>query len=58
MLISEEVAERLLPKFSKKASENDQHIKAVANGSVEQLAQLVQVVSSGEVRIFNQGVKL
>lgn len=49
VLVSEEVAERLLPKFSKKADERQQFIKAVKNGSVDQLADLVKSVASGEV---------
>ncbi|GLV40739.1 Death resistor Adh domain containing target [Carabus blaptoides fortunei] len=49
VLVSEEVADRLLPKFSKRAEERQQHIRAVANGSVEQLASLVQTVASGEI---------
>lgn len=49
VLISEEVADRLLPKFSKKVEERDQSIRAVQNGSVEQLTSLVHSVASGEV---------
>lgn len=52
VLISEEVADRLLPKFSKKCEEREQSIRAVANGSVEQLQELVQSVASGEVIFF------
>lgn len=49
VLVSEEVADRLLPKFSKKADERQQFIKAVKNGSVDQLADLVKSVASGEI---------
>lgn len=57
VLVSEEVAERLLPKFSKKADERHQHIRAVQNGSVEQLANLVNSVASGEVKLFKSNIK-
>lgn len=50
-MVSEEVAERLLPKFSRLASERQQHIEAVAKGSIEQLRDLVHYVSAGEVRL-------
>lgn len=49
VLVSEEVAERLLPKFSRLATDRQQKIEAVSNGTVEQLQQLVQNVASGEV---------
>ena len=54
MLISEEIAERLMPKFSRKAEERQQHIKSIANGTVEQLQELVKLVSTNEVSQFNQ----
>lgn len=49
VLVSEEVAERLLPKFSRLAADRQQRIEAVSNGTVEQLQQLVRNVASGEV---------
>lgn len=49
VLVSEEVAERLLPKFSRLAYERQQHIEAVPKGTIEQLRNLVQYVSNGEV---------
>lgn len=49
VLISEEVAEKLLPKFSRKAEIMGVHIKAVASGTIEQLHELVKLVSNNEV---------
>ncbi|XP_060515932.1 uncharacterized protein LOC132695597 isoform X2 [Cylas formicarius] len=49
VLVSEEVAERLLPKFSRLIYERHQKIEAVANGSIEQLRELVQYVAAGEI---------
>lgn len=50
VLVSEEVAERLLPKFSRLIHERNQKIEAVAPGSIEQLRQLVDNVASGEIK--------
>lgn len=50
MFISSEVAEKLLPKFSRKAEERKQCIKSVDMGSIEQLQQLVVLVGTGEVQ--------
>lgn len=47
--MSEEVGEKLLPKFSRKADEMEQHIQAVENGTIEQLHELVRLVASNEV---------
>lgn len=49
VLVSEEVAERLLPKFSRLAAERQQKIQAVGMGSIEHLRQLVNLVSQGEI---------
>lgn len=49
VLVSEEVAEKLLPKFSRKAEEMEQRITAVANGTIEQLHELVNLVSTNEI---------
>uniref|UniRef100_A0A182NF80 Enoyl reductase (ER) domain-containing protein n=1 Tax=Anopheles dirus TaxID=7168 RepID=A0A182NF80_9DIPT len=49
IFISDEVAEKLLPKFSKRAEERGQTIEAVPTGTVEQLHQLVKLVSSNEI---------
>lgn len=49
VLISEEVAERLLPKFSRLAAERQQNIQAVGMGSIEHLRQLVKFVANGEI---------
>lgn len=49
MLINDEVAEKLLPKFARLAEEREQKIEAVANGSIEQLHEVVKLVASGEV---------
>lgn len=50
VLVSEEVADRLLPKFSRLIQERNQKIEAVAPGSIEQLQQLVQYVSQGDIK--------
>lgn len=47
--MSEEVGEKLLPKFARKAEEMGQHIQAVENGTIEQLHELVRLVASHEV---------
>lgn len=50
ILISEEVAERLMPKFSRRANEREVHIQAVPIGTIEQLHELVKLVASGEIK--------
>ncbi|KAJ8970005.1 hypothetical protein NQ314_001434 [Rhamnusium bicolor] len=50
VLVSEEVAERLLPKFSRLIHERNQKIEAVAPGSIDQLKQLVECVASGDIK--------
>lgn len=49
VLISEEVAEKLLPKFSRLSNEYQQEIIPISNGSAEQLAELVQLVSDKKI---------
>lgn len=49
VLITEEVGERLMPKFSKKAEEMQVRIVVVPNGSIEQLRELVGLVTAGEI---------
>nr|CAD7449039.1 unnamed protein product [Timema bartmani] len=49
VFISSEVAEKLLPKFSRRAEERQQTMKPVDMGSIEQLRQLVDIVGKGEV---------
>ena len=50
MLISDEVAEKLMPKFSRLSSEYQQEIIAISNGTVEQLRELVQLVADKKVK--------
>lgn len=50
VLVNEEVAERLLPKFSKLINDRNQHVEAVSQGSIEQLQKLVQLVANGEIK--------
>lgn len=50
VLVSDEVAEKLLPKFARLADEREQKIQPVANGSIEQLHELVKLVASGEIK--------
>lgn len=49
VLVNEEVAERLLPRFLPIAEKQEQKIQPVAKGDVEQLKELVQLVSCGEI---------
>ena len=51
MLISEETAEKLLPKFSRKAEERKQHIEPVPLGTIDQLHEVVRLVANNEVSI-------
>ena len=53
VLISEETAEKLLPKFSRKAEERKQHIEPVPLGTIEQLHEVVRLVANNEVSIKN-----
>ncbi|XP_046977006.1 zinc-type alcohol dehydrogenase-like protein C1773.06c [Vanessa cardui] len=48
-LVTEEVGEKLLPKFAKKAEDMNVNIVIVPNGSIEQLKELVQLVAKGEI---------
>lgn len=50
VLISEEVAEKLLPKFARLASENQQEIIPISNGSIQQLHDLVQLVANEKIQ--------
>ncbi|CAK1588417.1 unnamed protein product [Parnassius mnemosyne] len=49
VLVTEDVGEKLMPKFAKKAEEMNVHIVVVPNGSIEQLKELVQLVASGVI---------
>lgn len=49
VLVTEDVGEKLLPKFSKKADAMDVKIEIVPNGTMEQLRSLLDLVSSGKV---------
>ncbi|XP_067212478.1 uncharacterized protein Drat isoform X2 [Linepithema humile] len=49
VFVIKEVADRLLPKFSRRAEERQQSIKAVEPGTLEQLGELVQLVASGKI---------
>ncbi|KAK0168474.1 hypothetical protein PV327_002268 [Microctonus hyperodae] len=49
VFVIKDVADRLLPKFSRRAEEREQSIKPVEPGTLEQLNELVQLVSSGKV---------
>ncbi|XP_015609562.1 uncharacterized protein LOC107274690 isoform X2 [Cephus cinctus] len=49
VFVIREVADRLLPKFSRRAEERQQSIKPVEQGSLEQLRELVELVASGEI---------
>ncbi|XP_071860962.1 death resistor Adh domain containing target isoform X2 [Bombus fervidus] len=49
VFVIKEVADRLLPKFSRRAEEWQQSIKSVEAGTLEQLRELVELVASGEI---------
>lgn len=49
VLVSEEVGERLLPKFSRLAEKCEVKLRSVANGTIEQLRELVKLVSNRSV---------
>ncbi|XP_047355248.1 quinone oxidoreductase isoform X2 [Vespa velutina] len=49
VFVIKEVADRLLPKFSRRAEERQQSIKSVEPGTLEQLHELVQLVASNEI---------
>ncbi|XP_012529330.2 uncharacterized protein LOC105832700 [Monomorium pharaonis] len=49
VFVIKEVADRLLPKFSRRAEERQQSIRPVEPGTLEQLRELVQLVASGEI---------
>ncbi|XP_063994781.1 quinone oxidoreductase isoform X3 [Diachasmimorpha longicaudata] len=49
VFVMKEVADRLLPKFSRRAEERQISIKSVELGTLEQLTELVQLVGSGEI---------
>lgn len=51
VLISEDTAEKLLPKFHRRAEERKQHIEPVPVGTIEQLKDLVQLVANGDVSL-------
>ncbi|XP_068147514.1 quinone oxidoreductase isoform X1 [Drosophila tropicalis] len=49
VLISDEVAEKLLPKFSRLSNEYQQEIIPISNGTAEQLADLVELVANKKI---------
>ncbi|XP_045531406.1 uncharacterized protein LOC123718716 [Pieris brassicae] len=49
VLVTEDVGEKLLPKFAKKAEDMNVSIVVVPNGTIEQLRELVQLVANGEI---------
>lgn len=49
VLVTEDIGEKLLPKFAKKAEEMNVNIVVVPNGSIEQLRQLVNLVARNEI---------
>lgn len=49
VFISKDLAEHYIPKFWKKAGDKQQKIQAVANGTIDQLQSLVQLVSTNQV---------
>ena len=51
VFLGHETADRLLPKFSRKAEEYGITIQSVETGSLHQLKELVDLVHSGKVKI-------
>ncbi|XP_076658027.1 death resistor Adh domain containing target isoform X1 [Halictus rubicundus] len=49
VFVIKDVADRLLPKFSRRADEWELSIKSVEPGTLEQLQELVKLVASGEI---------
>ncbi|XP_008560711.1 uncharacterized protein LOC103580656 isoform X1 [Microplitis demolitor] len=49
VFVIKEVADRLLPKFSKRAEEREQNIKSIEPGTLEQLSELVELVATGKI---------
>ncbi|CAB0035669.1 unnamed protein product [Trichogramma brassicae] len=49
VFVIRDVADRLLPKFSRRAEERHQSIRPVEPGSLEQLNELVELVGSGKI---------
>lgn len=49
VLISKEVSDRLLPKFSRLLTERQQSVEPVEYGSIEELKELVENVAKGAV---------
>lgn len=58
VLVTEDVGEKLLPKFSKKVEEMNVNIVVVPNGTIEQLKELVHLVASGEVSLVSNQLLL
>lgn len=52
VLVSEETGDKLMPKFSMLADKQEKKIKAVQNGTIEQLQDLVRMVANKEVNDF------
>lgn len=50
VLISDETAEKLLPKFSRRADERKVHIEPVPMGTIEQLHEIVKLVANKEIK--------
>ncbi|XP_023937978.2 uncharacterized protein LOC112045856 [Bicyclus anynana] len=49
VLVTESTGEKLLPKFAKKAEDLNVNIVVVPNGTIEQLKELVELVSNGDI---------
>lgn len=55
VLISDETAEKLMPKFARRADERKQHIEPVPSGTIEQLHEVTKLVASKEVNLKDFG---
>lgn len=52
VLLPEDVGERLIPRFGARAEDMELSIREIPNGSIDQLKELVKLVSSGEVSVL------
>lgn len=49
VLLPEDVAERLIPRFGPRAEDMGMKLREIPSGTIDQLKELVKLVASGEV---------
>lgn len=57
VFISDEIAEKLMARFAKRAEERGVFVEVVPTGTIEQLHELVKLVDSGEVCIQGRAIE-